>query len=127
MIELNKNITIVPIHKTSQELPMHWFNLIELDQLYQRINNDVELTDVFGCLTAVQPTEEITIQKTRVAKKRNLSLKNIKDESVRITLWGEIATNFENSGIQSLLPPVFVALTSLKVNQYQGNPILGST
>ncbi|RXI00097.1 hypothetical protein DVH24_030587 [Malus domestica] len=114
MIELNKNITIVPIHKTSQELPMHWFNLIELDQLYQRINNDVELTDVFGCLTAVQPTEEITIQKTRVAKKRNLSLKNIKDESVRITLWGEIATNFENSGIQSLLPPVFVALTSLK-------------
>ncbi|CAN6540169.1 unnamed protein product [Malus baccata var. baccata] len=131
MIELNKNTTIVPIHKTSQELPMHWFNLIELDQLHQRINNDVELTgnkfNVFGCLTAVQPTEEITIQKTRVAKKRNLRLQNIKDESVRITLWGETATNFENSGIQSLLPPVFVALTSLKVNQYQGNPVLGST
>ncbi|KAB2633936.1 replication protein A 70 kDa DNA-binding subunit B-like [Pyrus ussuriensis x Pyrus communis] len=127
IIELNRNTIIVPIHKTSQEHPMHWFNLIELDQLHQRINNDAELTNVFGCLTAVQPTEEVTIQNTRVAKKRNLNLQNIRDESVRITLWGETATNFENSGIQSLLPPVFVALTSLKVKQYQGKLVLGST
>ncbi|XP_068312060.1 replication protein A 70 kDa DNA-binding subunit B-like [Pyrus communis] len=106
---------------------MHWFNLIELNQLHQRIDNDVELTDVFGCLTAVQPTEEITIQNTRVAKKRNLNLQNIRDETVRITLWGETATGFETSGIQALLPPVFCAFTSLKVKQYQGKPVLGST
>ncbi|KAB2623518.1 hypothetical protein D8674_038810 [Pyrus ussuriensis x Pyrus communis] len=117
IIELNR--------KTSQELPMHWFNLIELNQLHQRIDNDVELTDVFGCLTAVQPTEEITIQNTRVAKKRNLNLQNIRDETVRITLWGETATGFETSGIQALLPPVFCAFTSLKVKQYQGKPVLG--
>ncbi|KAB2595754.1 hypothetical protein D8674_031204 [Pyrus ussuriensis x Pyrus communis] len=43
IIELNRKTTIVPIHKTSQELPMHWFNLIELNQLHQRIDNDVEL------------------------------------------------------------------------------------
>ncbi|XP_009370138.2 replication protein A 70 kDa DNA-binding subunit B-like isoform X1 [Pyrus x bretschneideri] len=127
IIELNRKTTIVPIHKTSQELPMHWFNLIELNQLHQRIDNDVELTDVFGCLTAVQPTEEITIQNTRVAKKINLNLQNIRDETVRITLWGETATGFETSGIQELLPPVFCAFTSLKVKQYQGKPVLGST
>ncbi|CAN6697011.1 unnamed protein product [Malus baccata var. baccata] len=127
IIELNSKTTIVPIDKTSQEIPMHWFNLIELEQLYERIDRDVELTDIFGCLTAVQPIEEITIQRTRIAKKRNLNLQNIRGEIVRITLWGETATNFEDSGIQSLLPPVFVALTGLKVKQYQGKPVLGST
>ncbi|CAN6556225.1 unnamed protein product [Malus baccata var. baccata] len=127
IIELNSKTTIVPIDKTSQEIPMHWFNLIELEQLYERIDRDVELTDIFGCLTAVQPIEEITIQRTRIAKKRNLNLQNIRGEIVRITLWGETATNFEDSGIQSLLLPVFVALTGLKVKQYQGKPVLGST
>ncbi|KAB2630894.1 replication protein A 70 kDa DNA-binding subunit B-like [Pyrus ussuriensis x Pyrus communis] len=87
------------------KLPMHWFNLIELDQLHWRINNDVELT-------------VITIQSTRVANKRNLNLQNIRDKIVRITLWGETATSYENSGIQSLLPPIFVALTCLKENLF---------
>nr|XP_028954994.1 uncharacterized protein LOC114823729 [Malus domestica] len=76
---------------------------------------------------AVQPIEEVTIQRTRIAKKRNLNLQNIRGETVRITLWGETATNFEDNGIQSLLPPVFVALIGLKVKQYQGKPVLGST
>ncbi|XP_050109687.1 uncharacterized protein LOC126588623 [Malus sylvestris] len=127
IIELNSKTTIVPIDKTSEEIPMHWFNLIELEQLYEKIDRDVELTDIFGCLTAVQPIEEVTIQRTRIAKKRNLNLQNFRGETVRITLWGETATNFEDSGIQSLLPPVFVALTCLKVKQYQGKPVLGST
>ncbi|CAN6562094.1 unnamed protein product [Malus baccata var. baccata] len=121
IIELNSKTTIVPIDKTNQEIPMHWFNLIELEQLYERIDRDVELIDIFGCLTAVQPIEEVTIQRTRIAKKRNLNLQNIRGETVRITLWGETATNFEDSGIQSLLPPVFVDLTGLKVKQYQGH------
>ncbi|RXH81327.1 hypothetical protein DVH24_006152 [Malus domestica] len=71
--------------------------------------------------------ENVTIQRTRIAKKRNLNLENIRGETVRVTLWGEAATSFEDSGIQSLPPPIFVALTSLKVKQYQGKPVLGST
>ncbi|XP_050160318.1 uncharacterized protein LOC126633809 [Malus sylvestris] len=112
MIELNRKITIFPVHNTSQELPRHWFNLIELNQLHRRIDNDVELTDVFGCLTAVQLTEKITIQNTRVAKKRNFNRQNIRDKTVRITLWVETATGFENSGIQATLPPVYGTIIS---------------
>ncbi|RXH92678.1 hypothetical protein DVH24_033574 [Malus domestica] len=87
MIELNRKTTIVPVQKTSQEVLMHWFNLIELNQLHRRIDNDVELTvDVFGCLMAMQPTEEITIQNTRVAKNRNLNLQNNRFKHMRSPL-----------------------------------------
>ncbi|TQE08981.1 hypothetical protein C1H46_005364 [Malus baccata] len=78
-------------------------------------------------MLSLQPTEEVTVQNTRIAKKRNLNLQNIRGKTVRITLYGEAATSFEDNGIQSLLPPVFVALTSLKVKQYQGNPVLRIT
>ncbi|XP_048436507.1 cysteine-rich receptor-like protein kinase 29 [Pyrus x bretschneideri] len=125
VVELNKKTAIVPIDKTNQEIPKQWFN-IDLDQLYKRINNDAHLTNVFGCLTAMQPTEDVTVKNSRIANKRNLNLQNIMGETVRITLWGEAATSFEDSGMQSLLPPIFIALTSLKVKQYQGNPVLGS-
>ncbi|XP_050131979.1 uncharacterized protein LOC126608190 [Malus sylvestris] len=127
ILELNRKTVIVPISKTSQDIPMQWFNFIEFEQLHNKIDTDVELTDVFGCLTVVQPTEEITIQRTRIAKKRNLNLQNIRGETIRVTLWGETATTFDDSEIQTLLPPVFVALTSLKVKLYRGNPVLGST
>ncbi|XP_070665234.1 uncharacterized protein [Malus domestica] len=127
IIELNRKTIIVPIQKTRQEIPMQWFNLIELEQLYERIDRDVELTYIFSCLMAVQLIENVTIQRTRIAKKRNLNLENIRGETVRVTLWGEAVTSFEDSGIQSLPPPIFVALTSLKVKQYQGKPVLGST
>ncbi|XP_070674869.1 replication protein A 70 kDa DNA-binding subunit B isoform X2 [Malus domestica] len=126
-LELNRRTTFVPIHKTNQEIPKQWFNLIDLDQLHKRINNDVELTDVFGHLTAVQPIEDVTVQSSRIAKKRNLNLQDIRGETIRITLWGEAATTFEDSGIKSLPPPIFLAVTSLKVKEYRGNPVLGST
>ncbi|RXH70912.1 hypothetical protein DVH24_015534 [Malus domestica] len=132
-VELNRKTIIVPIDKTNQKIPTQWFNLIDLAQLHKRINNDAELTcnkfivDVFDCLTVVQSIEEVTIQNSRIAKKRNLNVQNIRGETVRITLWGEATTSFKDIGMQSLLPPIFVALTSLKVKQYQGNPVLGST
>ncbi|CAN6689440.1 unnamed protein product [Malus baccata var. baccata] len=68
----------------------------------------------------MQPAEEVTVQNARIAKKRNFILQNFRGEKIRITLWGEVATSFEDSKIQSVLSPVFVALTSLKVKQYQG-------
>ncbi|XP_028956565.2 replication protein A 70 kDa DNA-binding subunit B-like [Malus domestica] len=126
-LELNRRTTFVPIDKTNQEIPKQWFNLIDLDQLHKRINNDVELTDVFGYLTAVQPIEDVTVQKSRIAKKKNLNLQDIRGETIRITLWGEAATTFEDSGIKSLPPPIFVVVTSLNVKEYQGNPVLGNT
>ncbi|KAB2597991.1 hypothetical protein D8674_000911 [Pyrus ussuriensis x Pyrus communis] len=114
ILELNRKFVIVPVNKTSQDIPMQWFNFINFEQLHNKIDRDVELTDVFRSLTAVQPTEEITIQRTRIAKKRNLNLQNISGETVRVTLWGETATTFDDNEIQTLLPPVFIALTSLK-------------
>ncbi|RXH81052.1 hypothetical protein DVH24_004966 [Malus domestica] len=127
IIEFNKKTTIIQVQKTTQEIPMQWFNLIKFEQLYEIIDRDVELIDIFGCLTVVQPIEELTIQCTRIAKKRNLNLQNIRGETVRVTLWEEIATNFEDSGYQSLPPPIFIALTNLKVKQYLGKLVLGTT
>lgn len=41
-------------------------------------------------------------------------------DQVRVTLWAESATGFQEAALKLLTPPVFIALTALKVNQYQG-------
>ncbi|KAB2623224.1 replication factor A protein 1-like [Pyrus ussuriensis x Pyrus communis] len=127
MLELNKNTSIVPVEKPNQVIPMHWFNLIEFDNLDQRVDKDVHLTDVFGCLMALQPIENITVQNIRLEKKRDLQLQNTRGEQVTVTLWAETATNFQEDALKSLSPPVFIVLTSLKVKKYKGKPVLGTT
>ncbi|TQD89336.1 hypothetical protein C1H46_025102 [Malus baccata] len=127
MVELNKNTTIVPVEKPNQLIPMHWYNLIEFDELHKRVDRDVNLTDVFGCLMALQPIEEIIVQNIRVEKKRDLKLQNTRGEEVTVTLWAETATSFQDNALQSLSSPVFIVLTSLKVKKYKGKPVLGST
>ncbi|TQD70903.1 hypothetical protein C1H46_043562 [Malus baccata] len=127
MVELNKNTTIVPVEKPNQLIPMHWFNLVDSEELHKKVDRDVNLTDVFGCLMALQPIEEITVQNIRVEKKRDLKLQNIRGEQVTITLWAETTTSFQEDALQSLSPPVFIVLTSLKVKKYKGKPVLGST
>ncbi|CAN6690845.1 unnamed protein product [Malus baccata var. baccata] len=102
-----------------------WF--ISTVVLHKKVDRDVNLTDVFGCLMALQPIEEITVQNIRVEKKRDLKLQNIRGEQVTITLWAESATSFQEDALQSLSPPVFIVLTSLKVKKYKGKPVLGST
>ncbi|CAN6542744.1 unnamed protein product [Malus baccata var. baccata] len=48
-------------------------------------------------------------------------------DQVMVTLWAESAIGFQEAALKSLAPPVFIALIALKVNQYQGKPVLGST
>ncbi|KAB2600661.1 replication factor A protein 1-like [Pyrus ussuriensis x Pyrus communis] len=127
MLELNKNTSIVPVEKPNQVIPMHWFNLIEFDKLDKRVDKDVHLTDVFGCLMALQPIEDITMQNIRVEKKQDLQLQNTRGEQVTVTLWAETATSFQEDALKSLSPPVFIVLTSLKVKKYKGKPVLGTT
>ncbi|RXH78653.1 hypothetical protein DVH24_002171 [Malus domestica] len=44
IVELNKKSTIIHVDKTSQEISLQWFNLIELFKLHKRIDRDAELT-----------------------------------------------------------------------------------
>lgn len=56
VVELNKKTAIIPINKTKQEISKQWFNLIELDQLHKRIDNDAKLTGnkfSFKCCTKI--------------------------------------------------------------------------
>ncbi|KAB2625969.1 replication factor A protein 1-like [Pyrus ussuriensis x Pyrus communis] len=48
-------------------------------------------------------------------------------EQVTVTLWAETATSFQEDALKSLSPPVFIVLTSLKVKNYKGKPVLGTT
>lgn len=41
-------------------------------------------------------------------------------DQVRVTVWAESVTGFQEIALKSLPPPVFIAFTALKVNQYQG-------
>ncbi|CAN6679080.1 unnamed protein product [Malus baccata var. baccata] len=75
MIELNKWTTIVPVERIGQVITMQWFNLVEFDQLHKKVDRYVELTDVFCCLMALQPTKKVNVQNVRVAKKRNCKYK----------------------------------------------------
>ncbi|TXG61508.1 hypothetical protein EZV62_012871 [Acer yangbiense] len=49
------------------------------------------------------------------------------NEEIRIILWADVAMNFDEQILATLSPPVFIAITSLKVKEYQGKPMLSSS
>ncbi|TXG72523.1 hypothetical protein EZV62_001102 [Acer yangbiense] len=50
-----------------------------------------------------------------------------RNEEIRITLWADVAMNFDEQILATLYPPVFIAITGLKVKEYQGKLVLSSS
>ena len=48
----------------------------------------------------------------------------LKHEKLKITLWNELAENFDEDAITSMSEPIVIAFVALSVKQYRGNSLL---
>ncbi|GMN34297.1 hypothetical protein TIFTF001_042023, partial [Ficus carica] len=89
------------------------------EQLTSRIDINDLLSDVIGRLISVKGVEQSNVS-NRLVKRRNLTIQNIREESLNITLWGEIGENFDENAVQSMSEPIIIAFTAMAAKQYLG-------
>ncbi|XP_068308976.1 replication protein A 70 kDa DNA-binding subunit C-like isoform X2 [Pyrus communis] len=107
-------------------IPRHRFFLQDYNTLYPRLDRVDILTDVIGCIRAVQSLEEKQINQ-RVAYKCDVHIQNIRKEELTVTLWADIGEAFSSLSTEAFSLPVVVVFTSLKVRRYLGKIVLNST
>ncbi|KAB2632622.1 hypothetical protein D8674_028869 [Pyrus ussuriensis x Pyrus communis] len=107
-------------------IPRHRFFLQDYNTLYPRLDRVDILTDVIGCIRAVQSLEEKQINQ-RVAYKCDVHIQNIRKEELTVTLWADIGEAFSSLSTEAFSLPVVVVFTSLKVRHYLGKIVLNST
>lgn len=66
-------------------------------------------------------------EKKRMESLAEIILQNLRREDMKISLWAEIARNFDVKAIEKLQSPVLVAITTLRVASFQRETIGSST
>ncbi|GMN55360.1 hypothetical protein TIFTF001_024482 [Ficus carica] len=126
MLQFARSTVFKPVEEDIPEIPRYKFNFVEYDQLTSRVDINDLLSDVIGRLISVKGVEESNVG-NRLVKRRNLTLQNIRDESLNITLWGEISQNFDENAVQRMSEPVVIAFTAMAAKQYLGGLYVAST
>ena len=115
--ELNfENNTRVEKAESQAGVPQVRYNFTSIGHLQSIENNAV--IDVVGILREVGAVDEITAKTTQKPyKKRELTLVDNTNFSVRLTLWGNVATSFD-APLESVL-----ALKGVKVSDFGGKSL----
>ncbi|GKC74082.1 replication protein A 70 kDa DNA-binding subunit B, partial [Tanacetum coccineum] len=83
-------------------LPRFLFKFVEYENLKDRHNDDKYLTDVIGILTEWGPLMEKTGNNAYVnSNVRNVVIRDLSDNRVHVTIWGELASKFDDEIIIS--------------------------
>ncbi|GMN72125.1 hypothetical protein TIFTF001_052794 [Ficus carica] len=126
MLQFARSTFFREVEEDIPEIPQHKFNFVEYDQLSSRVDINDILSDVIGRLISIKGVEESNVG-NRVVKRRNLTIQNIREESLSITLWGEIGENFDENAVQQMSEPVIIAFTAMATKQYLGGLYVAST
>ncbi|KAF7363822.1 Replication protein A subunit [Mycena sanguinolenta] len=96
-------------------LPVVKYNFIQLSKLDELVKDST--CDVLAVIKNVGPTEEITSKATsRKVSKRDLTIVDMSGFSVRMTLWGKQAEEFNS-------PEAVIAFKSVKVGDFGGRTL----
>ncbi|KAJ7256487.1 hypothetical protein B0H12DRAFT_1210186 [Mycena haematopus] len=110
-----KNTEIEECFDTTN-LPTIKYEFVKLADLENQAKDST--CDVLAIVKAVGPTDEITSKATsRKVMKRELTLVDMSAYSVRMTLWGKQAEQFDS-------PEAVIAFKSVKVGDFGGNNIV---
>ncbi|GMN53802.1 hypothetical protein TIFTF001_022930 [Ficus carica] len=103
------------------EIPRLKFNFVEFDQLTQKIDINDLLSDVIGRIISIKSVEDSVIN-DRSVKRRSVTIQNIREEMLNVTLWGELGEKFDEDAIQAMSEPVVVAFSAMAAKQYMVQP-----
>ncbi|TIA87996.1 hypothetical protein E3P99_02842 [Wallemia hederae] len=114
-ITFDKSTQIEPCFDAS-DVPDVKYNFTELQNLGNLENNAI--TDVLGVVTKVDDASHIISKSTQKPyTKRDLSIVDRSHQSVRLTLWGKLAENFDQTN-----EPV-IAFKGVKVGEFGGRSL----
>ncbi|XP_071700026.1 uncharacterized protein [Rutidosis leptorrhynchoides] len=89
------------------------------------------ITDYIGCIQRVGTVEELTARGSRkeILHRRIIDVMNLNETPIQVTIWNEMARNFNMEAYKLLQPPVIIAVTAcwVKDNTYNGNLQLSGT
>ncbi|TVU21884.1 hypothetical protein EJB05_31555, partial [Eragrostis curvula] len=113
----------VPV-ELSAGLPHYIFNFVDFQELDSKAKSGNPLVDVIGQLTVVHPV----VQSSGLngpSVRRSVEIRDLSDQVLTITLWGEHATSFEDEFLIETIgsnEPVVIIFAGVQVKPYLGVP-----
>lgn len=111
----DRSTHIEPSHDDDNSIPVNNYSFVPLDAISELEANST--VDVLGVLTDVQEVTSITTKKGTPFEKRDISLVDDTGYSIRATLWGDKATQFDTN------PGTVIAIKGAKVNDFNGRSL----
>jgi replication factor A1 len=111
----DRSTHIEPSHEDDNSIPVNNYNFVPLDALSEQEANST--VDVLGVLTDVQEVTSITTKKGTPFQKRDISLVDDTGFSIRATLWGDKAAQFDSK------PATVIAIKGAKINEFNGRSL----
>ncbi|GKE68555.1 replication protein A 70 kDa DNA-binding subunit B, partial [Tanacetum coccineum] len=107
-VQFSRYTRVVPSYIPLEAFPRFLFVFVEYENLKDRYNDDKYLTDnfvllyVIGILTEWGPLMEKTGNNASVnSNVRNVVIRDLSDNRVHVTIWGELASKFDDEIIES--------------------------
>ena len=118
-LSVDSNTTIKAVLEEVSEIPKVHYSFIPISKILEKQKDDV--LDVIGIVKECGDLAEITVKSTQKQLiKRDLTLVDTSLASVRLTLWGKQAQDFNEQEASS--NPV-IAIKGVRVNEYQGKTL----
>ncbi|XP_038691951.1 replication protein A 70 kDa DNA-binding subunit E-like isoform X3 [Tripterygium wilfordii] len=113
---------------TDSEFPLNKFHFIDEEEMENRIQNDILLTDIIGHLISVGTLTKV-FSNGRYISKKNMVIQTLTITHISVTLWGTIAEGFDECSVLKLpkKEPLIVVLTGMTVRAFRAQTTLSST
>lgn len=118
-LSVDSNTTIKAVLDDISEIPKIHYSFVQISKIAEKQKDDI--LDVIGIVKECGEIAEITAKSTqKQLLKRDLTLVDTSSASVRLTIWGKQAQDFNEQEAKS--NPV-IAIKGVRVNEYQGKTL----
>ena len=118
-LSVDSNTTIKAVLEDVSEIPTVHYSFVPISNIAEKQKDD--LLDVIGIVKECGELTEITAKSTQKQLiKRDLTLVDTSSASIRLTLWGKQAQDFNEQ--EASRNPV-IAIKGVRVNEYQGRTL----
>ncbi|PWA53954.1 nucleic acid-binding, OB-fold protein [Artemisia annua] len=108
--------------------PEHYFNFTPYNEVCRRADTrEPILTDYVGILRNIGTIREFGDATNNIISRRNIDMQNLNGNTVMLTLWNDLATDFPIARVEEMEQPVVIAASSCWAKRHAGIIQLSST
>ncbi|OMO67851.1 Nucleic acid-binding protein [Corchorus capsularis] len=126
-ILFNRNTILKPIPDDPAGYPRHFFHFDNDEKLFELANSDKYLTDSYGVLVKIVVAENILIPKQNKTGKKEVIIKRISGDEMKITVWEGCFNQMDDDLLLSLNPPLVLIFDAVSVRTFRDTIYLQTT